>query len=166
MAAKSAFIRARIEPGLKESAERILERLGLNPSTVISMLYRQIVLQRALPFEAALPRDSQVSAPAAEAQPATVGLAELRARRDEILRVVSNHGGRNVRVFGSVVRDEAGPDSDIDFLVDLEPGTSLLEHAALVVELRELLGREVDVVSQAHLRERVRPRILAEAVAL
>lgn len=90
----------------------------------------------------------------------------VRAKRKEILRIAAKHGARNVRVFGSVVRGEADEKSDIDFLVDLEPGRSLLDHAALLVELERLLGQPVDVVTERGLRPRVRDRVLREAVAL
>jgi len=94
----------------------------------------------------------------------TAGL--LRSRRDEILAVARKHGARNVRVFGSVARGDAGPDSDVDFLVEMEEGRSLLDHTALLLDLRELLGRQVDVVSERALHWYVRDRVLAEAVPL
>lgn len=72
----------------------------------------------------------------------------LRARRDEILAIATLHGATNVRVFGSVVRGEVGPDSDVDFLVDLEGGRSLLDLAKLLVDLEHLLQRRVDVVTE------------------
>lgn len=73
---------------------------------------------------------------------------------------------RNVRVFGSVARGESDAQSDIDFLVDLEPGRSLRDLIRLQRELETLLARKVDVVSSHGLRERVRQRILQEAVPL
>jgi hypothetical protein len=87
----------------------------------------------------------------------------LSSRRDEILEIAHRHGARNVRVFGSVARGEARPDSDIDFLVDLEAGRSLLDLARLLRELQNLLDCEVDVVTEAGLRSRIRPRVLKEA---
>jgi len=90
----------------------------------------------------------------------------LEARRDEILRIATKHGARNVRVFGSVARGEADEDSDVDILVDLDPGRSLLDLAALMLELQELIGRPVDVGTAAGLKERYRERILSEAVPL
>lgn len=90
----------------------------------------------------------------------------LRTRRDEILQIAAKHGARNVRVFGSAVRGEAGEQSDIDFLVDLEPGRSLLDHAGLILDLQELLGREVDVVTENSIYWLLRRRILKEARAL
>lgn len=90
----------------------------------------------------------------------------LRKKRVEILAVARRHGASNLRVFGSVARGEAGRRSDIDVLVDLEPGRSLLDHAALIIELSELLGRKVDVISARGLRPRMRERVLREAVPL
>lgn len=90
----------------------------------------------------------------------------LRTRRDEILRIAAKHGARNVRVFGSAVRGEAGEHSDVDFLVDLEPGRSLLDHAGLILDLQELLGREVDVLTENSIYWLLRRRILKEARAL
>lgn len=90
----------------------------------------------------------------------------LKEKREQILKIAAKHGARNVRVFGSVARGEADEKSDIDFLVELEPGRSLLDHAALLVELEELLGHRVDVVTERGLRPRVRDRVLREAVAL
>lgn len=90
----------------------------------------------------------------------------LRAQRDAILRIAAKHGATNVRVFGSFARGEAGPYSDIDLLVDFEPGRSLLDHAGLVIELEALLDRKVEVGTPNGLKERYRGRILEEAVAL
>ena len=96
-----------------------------------------------------------------------VGLQELlRAKRPEILRAAKAHGAGNVRVFGSVARGEAVTGSDIDLLVDLEAGRSLLDHAALVVDLEGLLGCRVDVAVERGLRPRVRDRVLREAIPL
>jgi hypothetical protein len=90
----------------------------------------------------------------------------LRSRRAEILDVARKHGARNVRIFGSVARGDAGPDSDVDILVELEPGRGLLDHAALMLDLTELLGCKVDVVTDRGLRPRIRDRVLLEAVPL
>ncbi len=90
----------------------------------------------------------------------------IRQRREDILRIAAKHGAHNVRVFGSVVRGEAGEDSDIDLLVDLESETSLLDHAALLTALQETLGCKVDVVSSRGIKPRIRDRVLKEAVPL
>jgi predicted nucleotidyltransferase len=92
--------------------------------------------------------------------------ALLQKKREEILCIAAKRGARNVRVFGSVARGEAGPESDIDFLVELEPGRSLLDHAALLLDLEQLLGRKVDVATERSLKERIRVRVLREAVPL
>ncbi|HET8577205.1 MAG TPA: nucleotidyltransferase family protein [Methylomirabilota bacterium] len=90
----------------------------------------------------------------------------LKAYRDEILRLAEQHGARNVRVFGSVARGDAGPDSDVDLLIDLEEGRSLFDHARLQVALERLLNRKVDVVSARGLKPRIRDRVLRDAVPL
>ncbi|MCX5682627.1 MAG: nucleotidyltransferase family protein [Planctomycetota bacterium] len=90
----------------------------------------------------------------------------LQEKRREILSIAARHGAGNVRVFGSVARGEAGPESDLDILVDLEPGRSLLDHAALLLDLEAALGCKVDVVTERGLRARVRENVLREAVAL
>jgi len=95
-----------------------------------------------------------------------VTVTALRARRTEILDVARKHGARNVRIFGSVARGDAGPDSDVDILVELEPGRSLLDHAALMLDLSDLLGCKVDVVTDRGIRPRIRDRVLLEAVPL
>ena len=78
-----------------------------------------------------------------------MGTEELLSdKREDILRMAAKHGAYNVRVFGSVVRGEAGPDSDVDVLVEFEPGRSLLDHVGLMQNLEDLLGRKVDVVTE------------------
>ena len=88
----------------------------------------------------------------------------LKEKRQEILRIAAKHGARNVRVFGSVARGEADAQSDIDLLVEFEPDRSLLDHAGLWLELQDLLGCKVDVVSEAGVKTRIRERVLREAV--
>ena len=96
-----------------------------------------------------------------------MGIEELlEGKREEVLRLAARHGMHHVRVFGSVARGEAGPESDIDLRVRLNPGVTLLEHAALVRELEALLGRKVDVISERGLRPRIRDQVLEEAVPL
>ena len=94
-------------------------------------------------------------------------LNTLRAdRRDEILRLARERGARNVRVFGSVARGESNEGSDLDLLVEWEPGRSLLDHAGLVDDLQELLGIKVHVGTERSLHWYVRDRILREATPL
>ncbi len=92
----------------------------------------------------------------------------LEAKREDILLLAKQYGAYNVRVFGSVARGDADEQSDIDLLVDMEPGRSLLDLAGLWMDLEELLGCKVDVVTERGLRERerVHNRVLKEAVAL
>jgi uncharacterized protein len=93
-------------------------------------------------------------------------LEELRARRETILALARRHGAYDLRVFGSVARGDADARSDIDFLVALEPGRSLLDLGGLLMDLRDVLGCDVDVVTEAGLRPRVRERVLREAAPL
>ncbi|MEO8084689.1 MAG: nucleotidyltransferase family protein [Ardenticatenales bacterium] len=90
----------------------------------------------------------------------------LDTRRNDIVRLATSHGAHHVRVFGSVARGEAGDASDIDFLVDWEPKRTLIDVCDLISDLRELLGREVDVVSEDGLYWLLRRRIVQEARAL
>jgi predicted nucleotidyltransferase len=90
----------------------------------------------------------------------------VRMKRDQILQLAAKHGARNLRIFGSVARGEADQRSDVDLLVDLDPGRSLLDLGGLLMDLRELLGCPVDVVTEKGLRKRIRERVLKEAVPL
>src|SRR6266542_2236895 len=92
------------------------------------------------------------------ASPVGPSLQDLRRRRVEILAAAARHGIRNVRVFGSVARGDADDRSDVDFLVELERGRSLLDLAGLLVDLEDLLGRRVDVVTVPGLKARIRDR--------
>ena len=93
-------------------------------------------------------------------------LEELRARRAEILDIAARRGARNVRVFGSVVRQDADDRSDVDFLVDMDEGRSLFDLGGLLMDLSDLLACKVDVITEKGLRERVRARVLGEAQPL
>lgn len=90
----------------------------------------------------------------------------LKEKREEILQIAARHGARNVRIFGSIARGEADDRSDIDLLVDMDPGRSLLDMGGLLMELESLLARRVDVVTSRGLKKRIRDRVLREAVAL
>jgi uncharacterized protein len=91
---------------------------------------------------------------------------DLKVRREAILAIARRYGVRDLRVFGSVVRGEADAASDIDFLVELEPGRSLFDLGGLLMDLQEHLHCKVDVVTPAMLKPRVRERVLHEAAPL
>ena len=96
-----------------------------------------------------------------------MGINELLGqKRAEILSLAAKYGASDIRIFGSVARGTADTDSDIDFLVDLEPGWSLFDLGGLMTDLQQLLGRNVDVITPAGLRPKFRRRVLKEAVAL
>jgi predicted nucleotidyltransferase len=90
----------------------------------------------------------------------------VRQKRNEILRIAERHGAYNVRVFGSVARGEAGPDSDVDLLIDAGEKVSSWFPAGLILDLEDLLGRRVDVVEEVALRPELRPYVLREAKPL
>jgi uncharacterized protein len=90
----------------------------------------------------------------------------LHAHRQAILELAARHGARSVRVFGSMARGDDRPDSDVDLLVEIEPGRTLLDVIALEQDLEELLGRPVVVLTDGGLSPYLQQRILAEAAAL
>lgn len=97
---------------------------------------------------------------------ASSDLEGLRARRAEILRRATEHGARNVRVFGSAARGDREPNGDLDLLVEMEPGRGLLDLVGLSQDLEDLLGAHVDVLSDGGVSPHLRERIYAEAVGL
>ena len=90
----------------------------------------------------------------------------LKENRDEIHTIASRHGAFNISVFGSAVRGEAGPDSDIDFLIDVGETTSSWFPAGLVLDLEKILGRRVEVVTTRALNPYIRDHVLREAKPL
>ncbi|MBW2069607.1 MAG: nucleotidyltransferase family protein [Deltaproteobacteria bacterium] len=90
----------------------------------------------------------------------------LQEKRAELLSICAKYGARRVRVFGSVIRGQADAKSDIDFLVELEPGRSLFDLGGLQYELEQFLGCPVDVVTERGLKKRIRDRVLREALPL
>lgn len=87
----------------------------------------------------------------------------LKENREALIALAAKHGATNLRVFGSAARGESGPESDIDLLAKMEEGRSLLDLSALVLDLRDLFGRKVDVVSEDGLYWLLRRKILKEA---
>lgn len=90
----------------------------------------------------------------------------LKNRREDIIRVAGQYGARNVRVFGSMARGEADVDSDLDIIVEMEPGSSLLDIIAIKQDIEDLLGRKVDIVTEASISPYIRDTVLKEAVNL
>jgi predicted nucleotidyltransferase len=103
-----------------------------------------------------------------DATKTTPTLAELRARRDEILRLADQYGASNVRVFGSVARSDASPASDVDLLISVKDGVSMFDLVGLWLDLQDLLGREVSLVTDDHhpRAERFMRRARKDAVPL
>jgi uncharacterized protein len=95
-----------------------------------------------------------------------IDLGWLRARREEILTCAAEHGARKVRVFGSMARGEPDATSDVDLLVRMDPGRNLLDLVGLWQDLEDLLGTQVDVLSEGGVSPHLRERIYADAVAL
>ena len=96
---------------------------------------------------------------------AAIGEA-IREQRETILRVAAKHGATQVRLIGSVARGDARPDSDVDLLVMWQQGTSLLDQAALKLELEGLLGRKVDIASDGWVKPSIRESVYRDAIAL
>ena len=92
--------------------------------------------------------------------------AVVLPNREKILQLAEQYGARQVRVFGSVARRQDDAESDIDFLVDMEPGRSLFDLGGLLIDLEKLLNSKVDVVTERGLKERIRDRVVNEAVLL
>lgn len=96
----------------------------------------------------------------------TPTLEALRSRRDEIIALAGRYGAYNLRVFGSVARGDASPDSDIDLLVNFREGTSLFELSGFWQDLQDLLNYEVNILSEAGLKPRFRQQIESDLVPL
>lgn len=90
----------------------------------------------------------------------------IREKREAIIRIAARHGATQVRLIGSVARGEARPDSDVDLLVTWSEGTSLLDQAALVLELESVLGRKVDIASDGWVKGSIRESVYRDAIAL
>lgn len=92
--------------------------------------------------------------------------ALIESHRAELLAIARRRGVTELRVFGSMSRGDGGNDSDVDLLITLPPGTSALALGGLVLDTQELLGRRVDVVTEASLHPALREQVLASAVPL
>ena len=90
----------------------------------------------------------------------------IREKREAIIRIAGRHGATQVRLIGSIARGEARPDSDVDLLVTWSEGTSLLDQAALMLELEKLLGRRVDIASDGWVKPAIRESVYRDAIAL
>jgi hypothetical protein len=90
----------------------------------------------------------------------------LREKREHITRIAAKHGAKNIRIFGSVARGEVSETSDVDFLIDLEPGRTLFDLVGFLQDLEELLGKKVDVVTEDSIYWLLKRRIVKEAVPL
>ncbi len=90
----------------------------------------------------------------------------LNDKREEIMHLAVKYGARNIRIFGSAARGEASPESDIDFLVTIEKGRSLLDVIGLSQDLEELMGRKVDVITDGGISPYLRDKIYSEAIPL
>ncbi|RJO74554.1 MAG: nucleotidyltransferase [Myxococcales bacterium] len=90
----------------------------------------------------------------------------IRSKRREIDTIAKRYGVTSIRLFGSVARGDDRPESDIDLLIEVEPGRGLLDHAGFTIEMQKLLGVHVDVVTKGGLKDRLRDHVLSEAVSL
>ncbi len=157
----------------------IVERSGKPVAVMMPVdMYEGLVGQQSADSTASA-RVSETAAAIYQAEPRQAGTAArratrggpptmewLKAKREEILSIAARYGARNVRVFGSAARGQTTPASDVDILVDLEPGHSLLDLGGFLDELQKLLGCSVDVVTPNTLRDSMRQTVLQEAVPL
>jgi hypothetical protein len=90
----------------------------------------------------------------------------IEEKRDDIVNIAAKHGARNIRLFGSVARGDDKPDSDVDILVDVGPTTSSWFPAGLILDLEQVLGRPVEIVTEKGLNPLIREHVLQEAVPL
>lgn len=93
-------------------------------------------------------------------------IEKVRMKRQQILEIAMRYGARNVRIFGSVARGDARPESDIDFLVEMEAGRSLFDLGGLLLDLQDLLGCKVDIVTERGLNKFLKEDVLKEAVSI
>lgn len=93
-------------------------------------------------------------------------IEELKERREQIIAIAERHGAKRIRLFGSLARGEESRDSDVDFLIELEPKRSLLDIIAIKQDLEDLLQCKVDVVTEKAVSPYVRDEIVTQAVGL
>ena len=93
-------------------------------------------------------------------------LQKIQQKKEEILVVAQQHGIMNIRIFGSVARGDDNLQSDIDLLVDLEKGLTLFDLGGALIQLQDLLGRKVDIVTERGLHWYLREKIMKEAKPL
>jgi predicted nucleotidyltransferase len=159
-AARSLVTAARQAADLGWSQRRIAAALGRSQPEVARLLRRVDLVHGAGRVEVA----EGAGTPPADDEPETMLSRVLGRDREAIVAAARRNGASNVRVFGSVARGEDGPDSDVDLLVDLEPGVSLFDLGRMEVELEQILQRPVDLVPERMLKPRVARTV--EAIAL
>ena len=96
----------------------------------------------------------------------TITRQDVLDRRESILAIARRHGAHDVRIFGSVARGDATESSDLDLIVRFDPDRTLFDHGGLIMDLRDLLGANVDVISEAGMRDRFRDHVMREAIPL
>ena len=99
-------------------------------------------------------------------QPPSTITQQIQTQRQAILHLAQTYGATNLRIFGSVARGEDTPTSDLDMIIDLEPNRSLFDLGGLAMDLQDLLGCPVDIVTEKGLKQRIRARVLREAINL
>ena len=158
---RSALTQAELarRAGTRQSAVSAYETDKREPS--ISTLQR---LLAAAGFDLQL--QITESSVASKRLPTSLLAQRLEARRDDVIATIERYGGRNVRVFGSLARGNATPESDLDLLVDLPPQTGILTLGRIARDVEAILGLETEVVPTASLRAAVRDHVLAEAIPL
>lgn len=158
---RSALTQAELarRAGTRQSAVSAYETGKREPS--ISTLQR---LLAAAGFDLQL--QITESSVASKRLPTSLLAQRLEARRDDVIATIERYGGRNVRVFGSLARGNATPESDLDLLVDLPPQTGILTLGRIARDVEAIMGLETEVVPTASLRAAVRDHVLAEAIPL
>jgi len=96
----------------------------------------------------------------------TITRQVLQQKREAILEIARRYGASDIRIFGSVARGDNTEASDVDLIVRFEPGRSLFDHGGLLMDLQDLLGVKVDVISEHGMRERFRNHVMKEAIPL